>query len=277
MRYDALVLPNVAVLDDAQLAVLDRYVEAGGGLVATYDSSAFTAEGQPRGEFGLRSLGAGRIAARREGPHALRSAYLRVTRREDLPESEETDFVALDRAYLYVEARAGAVPSLRLIPPERYGPPEKCYWDVETDHPGLLWQTYGRGKTAYFPWPLGALFFDLSLPEYRTLLVNAVAQVARGGRQVVTNAPPQVEVVVGEQAEPQRTLVHLINYSGHQGRSFHDPLEIRDIQLELAVSRPIRRVWSTRLAKSLAHDDSNGRISFAVPQLNLFDLIVLED
>jgi len=121
------------------------------------------------------------------------------------------------------------------------------------------------------------LFFDLSLPEHRTLLVNAVAQVSSEGRQVVTNAPPQVEVVVGEQAEPKRTIVHLINYSGHQGRSFHDPLEIRDIQVALAVNRPIRRVWSTRLAESLTHSQSNGRISFVVPHLNLFDLIVLED
>ena len=276
-RYAALVLPNVAVLDDAQLGVLDRYVANGGGLVATYDSSAFTGEGQPRAAFGLRSLGAERIAARREGAHAMRSAYLRVTRREDLPDSDDTDFVALDRAYLYVDRREGAVPSLRLIPPERYGPPEKCYWDIETEHPGLLWQSYGRGKTAYFPWPIGALFFDLSLPEHRTLLVNAVAQVSSEGRQVVTNAPPQVEVVVGEQAEPKRTIVHLINYSGHQGRSFHDPLEIRDIQVALAVNQPIRRVWSTRLAESLTHSQSNGRISFVVPHLNLFDLIVLED
>ncbi|HLH73132.1 MAG TPA: beta-galactosidase trimerization domain-containing protein, partial [Chloroflexota bacterium] len=197
-RYEALVLPNIATLDDSQLATLDHYVENGGGLVATYDTSAFDPDGQARSEFGLQSLGAHRIAARREGPHAMRSAYFRVTRREDLPNSDDTDFVALDRAYLYVEPRQGAVPSLSLIPPERYGPPEKCYWDVETDHPGLLWNSYGRGRTAYFPWPVDALFYTLSLPEYRTLLVNAVTQVSAGGRQVVTNAPPQVEVVVGQ-------------------------------------------------------------------------------
>jgi hypothetical protein len=217
-RYEVVVLPNVAALDDAQTAALDQYVENGGGIVATYDTSAFDGEGRARAEFGLRALGARRVVARREGLGAMRSSYLRVTHPADLPGSDATDFVALDRAFLYVEARPDAVPSFALIPPSRYGPPGKTYWDVETDHPGLLWHQYGLGQTAYFPWPIGALFFDLSLPEHRALLVNAVERVARNGRQVVTSAPPQVEVVVGEQKSPRRALVHLINYSGHQGR-----------------------------------------------------------
>ena len=275
-RYEALVLPNVAALDDEQLATLDAYVERGGGLVATYDTSAFDADGQPRPELGLRCLGASRITARREGPGAMRSAYLRVTRREDLPGSDDTDFVALDRAFLYVEPRPDAVPSLALIPPSRYGPPEKCYWDVETDHPGLLWHAYGRGRTAYFPWPVDALFFDLSLPEHRTLLVHAVERVSAGGRQVVTDAPPQVEVVVGDQPETGRTLVHLINYSGHQERSFHDPLEIRDVRVELRGVPTGVRARSAQLGEALPTREADGRVAFTLPRLGLFDLVVLE-
>jgi hypothetical protein len=199
-----------------------------------------------------------------------------VTHPADLPGSDATDFVALDRAFLYVEARPDAVPSFALIPPSRYGPPEKTYWDVETDHPGLLWHQYGLGQTAYFPWPIGALFFDLSLPEHRALLVNAVERVARNGRQVVTSAPPQVEVVVGEQKSPRRALVHLINYSGHQGRSFHDPLEIRDITVEARGMSGIRAARSAQLGIALPTTVEDNRVSFVLPRLGLFDLVVLE-
>jgi hypothetical protein len=274
-RYTALVLPNVAALDDDQLRVLDRYVEAGGGLVATYDTAGFDAAGQPRAEIGLRSLGARRLTARREGPHALRAAYLRVTRPEDLPGSDATDLVALDRAFLYVEPRPEAVPSLALIPPSRYGPPEKTYWEIETEHPGLLWQRYGLGRTAYFPWPIGALFFDLSLPEHRALLVHAVEEVATGGRQVVTNAPPQVEIVVGQQPATARTLVHLINYSGHQERSFHEPLEIRDLQVAVRGVAG-RQARSTRLNEPLPFATTADGVSFTLPRLALFDLVVID-
>src|SRR5688500_4136673 len=61
----------------------------------------------------------------------LRSAYLRVTRRADLPGFDETDLVMLDRAFLTVEPREGAEGSLTLVPASRYGPPEKIYFDVE--------------------------------------------------------------------------------------------------------------------------------------------------
>lgn len=275
-RYDVLVLPNVAALDDAQLVALDLYVENGGGLVATYDTSAFDGEGRQRAALGLTSLGATRIVARRDDPGAMRSAYLRVTRPEDLPGSDQTSFVALDRAFLYVDPRPEAVPSFALIPPSRYGPPEKTYWEIETNHPGLLWHTHGRGRTAYFPWPIGGLFFDLSLPEYRSLLVHAIESVSKGGRQVVTNAPPQVEIVVGEQRTSGRVLIHLINYSGHQERSFHDPLEIRDVRVALAGVGGRSRAFSAQLGESLPTEMLDGRVSFVLPRLDLFDLIVLQ-
>jgi hypothetical protein len=274
-RYDALVLPNVATLDDEQLAALDAYVERGGGLVATYDTAAFDAEGKPRAAFGLRSLGAARVLARREGPGAMRSAYLRLQPGE-IPGFADTDFVALDRAFLYVEPRPDATAAMTLIPPSRYGPPEKTYWDIETDQPGLLWQRYGQGRTAYFPWPVDALFFDLSLPEHRALLAHAVEQVSKGGRQVVTNAPPQVEVVVGEQQATGRTILHLINYSGHQERSFHDPLEIRDIRLEVAAPSGCTRAFSVQLGEALPAQVTEGRLTLTLPRLGLFDMVVLE-
>ena len=275
-RYDALVLPNVAALDDDQLALLDAYVQRGGGLVATYDSAGFDADGQARPAPGLQSLGAARVLARRDGPGAMRSAYLRLDRRAALPDCRDTDLVALDRAFLYVEPRQGATASLTLIPPSRYGPPEKTYWEIETDQPGRLEYAYGRGKTVYFPWPVDALFFNLSLPEHRGLLAQAVIDVSRGGRQVVTNAPPQVEVTIGEQPATGRMVVHLINYSGHQERSFHEPLEIRDIRLALAGGAGRTRVHSAQLQQDLAAEITDGRLVFTLPRLGLFDMLVVE-
>lgn len=139
--YDALVLPNVTVLDDEQVAVLDQYVEAGGGLVATYETDGKGADCQVRSEMPLASLGVARILSKRSGASTIgvadarnvdrlmRSSYLRVTRREDLPGFDQTDLVMLDRGFLTVELRAGAEPSLTLVPQSRNGPPERIYFD----------------------------------------------------------------------------------------------------------------------------------------------------
>jgi hypothetical protein len=287
-RYDALVLPNVAVLDDAQAAALDGYVEAGGGLVATYETGRYNPDGSARSELALRSLGATRILSRRAGPSTIdvadtagihrpmRSSYLRVTRREDLPGFDQTDFVMLDRAFLTVQPREGVVPSMTMVPQSRSGPPEKIYWDYETDHPGLLHHAHGRGRTAYFPWPVDALFYDHSLPEHRALLVQAVATVAGGRRQVIAEAPPQVEVVVGRRPEGSQ-VVHLINHSGHQDRSYHDPLPIFDVGLSIDVGDAApAQARSLVAGEKLPLERDGERVSIRLPRLDLFEAIVLE-
>ncbi|MDP8922246.1 MAG: beta-galactosidase trimerization domain-containing protein, partial [Chloroflexota bacterium] len=106
-RYRALVLPNVTHLTDEEAAVLDEYVANGGGLVATYETGGYDPDGGLRSELALRSLGARRVLSRRSAPptigradvrdipRPMRGAYLKVTRREDLPGCDDTDLVML--------------------------------------------------------------------------------------------------------------------------------------------------------------------------------------
>ncbi|MGH2355632.1 MAG: hypothetical protein ACRDJN_28840, partial [Chloroflexota bacterium] len=301
-RYRAIVLPNAACLDDRQLAALDAYVEAGGGVVATHETARYDAAGVGRpshssaagghastaGDFGLRSLGAQAVLRRADD---MRGAYFQVTP-EVVAEFgcafgapgavDGTELVALDQAYLYVTARPEARPSLTLIPPFRYGPPEKCYGEMPTTHPGVLWHTFGRGRTAYFPWPVDRLFHDISMPEYRELLRAAVWWVSGDAASPVetgAGTPPCVEVTVHDQADTGRRLVHLVNFSGHQDRSFHDPLEIRNLTLRITppAAGRVRRVRALVAGQELAlQGESDGRIGVTVPALGLFEAIVLE-
>jgi hypothetical protein len=278
-RYRAIVLPNAAALTDEQVAILDRYVGDGGGLVATFETATRGGDGTPRpgGEIGLQSLGAGRVLARRDGVKELRGSYLRVTARADLPDLPETDVVALDRAFLYVEPREGATPSMRLVGPSPYGPPEKCWWDetLETQHPGLLWHPHGRGRTAYFPWPVDALFYAHSLPEYRSLLAHAVTSVA-GGRQIETDLPPVVEVTVDVQPSSGASLVHLVNGSGHQDRSYFEPAPFDQRRLAVRTGHPVRRVTSAAQGQELPFEQADGVVRVRLPRLELLELLVLE-
>ena len=55
-RFDVLVLPNVAVLSDADLAALDAYTAAGGSLVVTGETGACDDAGQRRDRPGLLDM-----------------------------------------------------------------------------------------------------------------------------------------------------------------------------------------------------------------------------
>ncbi len=275
-RYDVLVLPNVAALSDEQGAKLDAYVDDGGGLVATFDTGSFTEAGTPRSEIALSSLGASRILTRHAG-RTVRSAYLRLP--EDGNQIGPNRLVALDRAFNVVSTRPDAETFGTFVPASRYGPPEKCHWQIETHHPGLVWYRHGKGRTAYIPWPVGALYHDLSLVEYRGLVATAIKQVNSHGLQLRTTAPPQVELTVGRQVDSGRTLVHAVNYSGHNGRSFTDPLTLRDISITLAGgtgSVEAKSARAVRLNLALPVEHTEHGVTVTLPTLDLFELIVLE-
>jgi hypothetical protein len=60
----ALVLPNIGSMSDEQCAAVTRFVERGGGLIATGVTSIYDTDGEPRADFGLASI----LGAHLQGP-----------------------------------------------------------------------------------------------------------------------------------------------------------------------------------------------------------------
>ncbi len=55
-KYSALLLPNVALLSDRQCDQLRAYVDTGGSLLATFQTSLFNERGERRANFGLADV-----------------------------------------------------------------------------------------------------------------------------------------------------------------------------------------------------------------------------
>jgi hypothetical protein len=71
-----------------------------------------------------------------------------------------------------------------------------------------------------------------------------------------------------------RTLIHLVNGTGHHDTAYFPPLEIRDIRIDLA--RDVRRVRAVALDRTLPVT-ANGRFrSFTGPRLQAYEVVVLE-
>ena len=75
-RLKTLILPNIAALSDEQCRQLRAFVERGGGLVATYETSLYDERGERRADFGLADLFGVSFRRRADGP--MRNAYLRL-------------------------------------------------------------------------------------------------------------------------------------------------------------------------------------------------------
>ncbi|SFL01153.1 Hypothetical glycosyl hydrolase 6 [Paenibacillus sp. 1_12] len=274
--YQAVLLPDARNLSGTACSVLDSYVQSGGKLLATGGSSTCDEKGTPFQKYRLASLGVDRIEQtypRQQG------TYFRIK-----PEDKERlqGFEDLDIMYLYDEffqarCKAQCTSFLRYIPPCMFGPPEKCYYTIVTDIPGLIHHSYGKGSTALIPWTIGKHYEKLSNHAHSKLVLSALIDLLQVERSLLVNTYPTVEVASHLKKEDGSTLIHLVNLSGQLGTAFHPPIPIQSIEIELAVERKPSSIYTLKSKRLLDFTVLSGQsVTFKLPELQLFETIVIE-
>jgi hypothetical protein len=235
-------------------AAIDRFVREGGrALVAG-------AETPP--------LPVGRIMGRR-----TTRGYWRIQDHRTLPSLGDTNLLFVDGNY--VELSPIERPVLTLIPTAMFGPPEKVWSDkVETTVPGLVQGRHGQGEFAYIPWDVGGLYYRHSSPAHAGLMADVIDRLLPAGRPLRTSAHPLVEMTVMDQPARNRTLIHLVNGTGHHDTAYFAPLDVRDIRIQL--SRSVRRARAVDLDRELPVATEGGSSSFTLPILKAYEVIILE-
>jgi hypothetical protein len=206
----------VAALSDAQCAQLAAFVRAGGGLVATWESSLFDEEGRERKDFGLAELFGVSFAKRLDGP--VRNAYLRLEhesagRHELLRGLEDAPRIIHGVWHLEVTPRrAFPAPPVTLIPAYPDLPMEKVYVrQPKTDVPQVFLSEVGAGRVAYFPWDVDRTFWEVLAQDHAKLMGNALAWATREQPPVVVAGPGVLDVTAWRQKAS--VTVHLVNLS----------------------------------------------------------------
>jgi hypothetical protein len=199
--------------------------------------------------------------------------YFRVRDHSFLPSLELTNLMFLYGDYL--ELPPVDRPLLTLIPPSMFGPPEKVFTDkVETDKPGVIIREYGRGLMAFVPWDVGGLYYRYGSEAHAGLMTDLVDYLLPAERQLETKAHPLVEITMMQQARRGRTLVHLVNLSGHSDVGYFPPVPMEDI--EVSIRGQFDTARSINLDRALTVDRAGGVVNFTLPLLRAYDVIVLE-
>lgn len=159
-----LILPNIAALSDAQCGQLRAFVNKGGSLVATFETSLYDEAGRQRPDFGLATLFGVSYDQPVEGP--MRNSYLHL--RHDAQNSQTqlilkglTDTPRIINAIYKVRVKPTVpFPSpITLIPTYPDLPMEDVYPRVpETDIRELFLRQVGKGRVAYIPGDLDRSF-----------------------------------------------------------------------------------------------------------------------
>ena len=271
-QYDVIVLPDLQAVSDTLAARLDAFVQQGGTLIAVAQSAFRDEYYVLRAQPALRSLGIEQIQQVRQD---MRSAYFKLDDKRGFARFDEVDLLYMDGLYVYAQYLDDVKQRFKLIPPHSFGPPERCYYEQATDHPGFVVNSYGHGKAIYIPWRPGTLFHRqgyVNSSEFAADLLEGVAGVTA----VRGNLSPMVEVTRFGKTDGSSELLHLVNGSGHFGVSFFAPVPMTALEATITCEQRPTNVRSLVNAVDYVYHWQDGQLTIEVPQLELFDAIQIQ-
>lgn len=235
-NLSVLVLPNLAAMSDSQCAAVRRFVERGGGLIATGVSSLYNEWGDSRGDFALgdlfgahtmgEGLGTAAVPERRWALQSVHS-YLRLSpelrasvwgpkagdepapsgaRHAVLRGFEETDILPYGGVVGALKIDPGVAVPLTYVPAFPIYPPETAWMrQPKTDIPGLVL----KGRVAFLPADIDMRFGRDNLPDHGDLLANLVRWAA--GDRIPLAVSGRGLIDCSLYTQPGRLIMHVVN------------------------------------------------------------------
>lgn len=281
-RLRALILPNLGAMSADQTEAVRRFVQEGGGLIATGDTSRCDSWGEARPDFALADvLGVSARSPVRRTAGPAEHTYLRLPARRHpvLAGFEDTALLPFGGQLGPLAVGSGAETVCTFVPPFPLTPPEDVWMrEPSTDIPGLVVRELpGGGRTAYLAADLDRQYARNHLPDHARLLANLARWAVRGEVPLTVDGAGLVDCRLYRQ--PGRLILHLVNLTNEAAwRAPADELiPLGPLRVELraapAGARSIRLLVAGR---DVAAAGGNGRLSWTVPTVLDHEVAVIE-
>jgi hypothetical protein len=211
-RYRVVIVPNVLIMSDAEIAALREYVANGGAIYASGYTSLVAEDGSPRADFGLADVfgvsyvdrgatGLSFLTVQDEGLAAVIAPQAQVIHTGGQFRVRATSAqVAATVTLPYYPADAGTVlresfASIHSNPPGPTG----------TD-PALCFASFGKGRACY---AAGAIEAESALTN-RVMIEHIVRRLLGGPAPVEADAPRFVELTVFDKPDARCMNISLV-------------------------------------------------------------------
>ena len=272
-RYRAIILPDSEQMSAALCAKLDAYAAQGGIVVSAGRSGRIDEVFAPRAGQPLACLGVTNgISTRTDMVSAM--FLIAPEEKHVFPSFQDVDALAFGDLLVEQDYSLQAETFFRLLPPQPFGPPERCYGGPATDVPGIAVHPYGKGKGISIPFLIGSFYYKEGYENSFFLLKDVLTSLC-GVRSVAPDLSPMVEVTLGAAESGDFALAQLVNTSGHFGNSYFAPLPLEGIVLDLPLAQPVSAAASLVDGRRIAFTQSGGRVRLDVGRLAEFDSIKL--
>jgi len=265
-KYTALVLPNTALLSDAQCRQIGAFVDAGGSLLATFETGMYNELNQPRPDFGLADVFGIRKAAGVTATN-FNGCMARIEKRHPILDGI-TGTNWIPGAQFRVPVAPVEGPVLTVVPGFVGYPPELSYPpQPHTDEPAVVIREKGKSRLVYFPGDIERTMWTTGHTDLAHLLQNSIRWVAGANPPVTVEGKGVIETFAWE--TEAGFAVHVLNYTNpamHRGwiRDFY-PIGTQKVAMELPKGRKATRVELLRAEKDIPFRVAAGKIEFTIP------------
>lgn len=268
--FDVVVLPHVVCMSDKEAAALDAFVSAGGLLIASGMTAAYTEVGKPRTAMPLASF----PVASYDKPQEARGWVLDSAKS---PLKYATNPTPIDEFYFGGPLRDGVDNLAPFIPDIRWGPPEYSYvlpGSKPRTIPGVAVRKHGAGHAVHIPWLNDWQYNRDGLQVNQQLLAALVARYAPAQPFTLTGKGP-VELAALRSGD-NNVLLHVINYGGQRNGRYDAPPELYGLSVGVKTSfRSARSLVTGKPLAAVARGGGDYRWLDLEP-VGAFDAILLE-
>ena len=264
-RYKTIIVPNSRRINEPGARALDQYVKDGGNLLLS-----------GRMPEGMECFGETHLKKTWPQRHSM---YLRITP-DDKAALKVDGLKDFDLTHLrgeFYEYETSGETHLKLIHDVMYGPPEKCYYKGVSDIPGLLLNTYGKGKAALLPFELGRMYREWGNQSHALVAMGTLDHLLQTERRLAVETSALVEITHRKDPQGSFEWISFYNHSGHLENSYHPPVPIRDIRVDFKPQRPVAGIRTLAGSAALSYTSKpDGRIEMTLPELNDFEVILIQ-
>jgi Hypothetical glycosyl hydrolase 6/Beta-galactosidase trimerisation domain len=275
-KYRVLLLPNIAMLSDHQCDQLRAYVRSGGSLMASFETSLYDENLQPRDEFGLADVFGINKAGDVIGTNG-NAYYARIEREHPiLAGFRNTNW--LPGAQYRIPVKPVEDPVLTVVPGFVQYPPELAYpASPHTREPAVVLREIGASRLAYFPGDFERTFWLTGHGDLVRLLHNTIRWLSRDESTVHIDGDGFLEIFAWE-TSPGYT-VHLLNYTNPNAQ--HGWLESsyrlgpQTVSLLLPDGVKVKSVELLRAESLIPFRSDGGALRFTIPAVEDYEVAAI--
>lgn len=280
-QYAVIILPDLLAVDDEEIEAFRAYVKAGGGLYASKRSTLYDKLGGVRADFGLADVfgvsykGMTKESVTYAAPakqfdswfkHHSTAHPVMLSSDQAIVEAhgEQTLEWIASQVLPIVDPGNKALFASAISNPPRYAASED---DDSGTTPAIVMHKFGSGTSIYSAGPLENMTSD----DHRDLFIHIIRALAGNKLQTGSDSPKCVEAVWFHHEAARCYSLRVLNFQDQLPN-----IPVRDINFHIHMQDVPKAVYQVPQKTPIPYLIREGTVSFQLPMLETFAMIILE-